>query len=84
MSKIPNLIVKCILKLSKIFEKIIDKLEVEQILLSMHEYLLSVNHENKSQNDETAIKVLKTVINELVKLKRDQIWEAYSVIKCHN
>lgn len=30
------------------------------------------------------IRIVKTVVNELVKLKREKIWEAYSVIQCHN
>jgi hypothetical protein len=29
------------------------------------------------------IRIVKTVINELVKLKRESIWEAYRVIQCH-
>jgi len=48
MPKLPNLIVKCLLKLSKIIEKLIDKLDIEKIFLSMHEYLLVINHDNKT------------------------------------
>lgn len=29
------------------------------------------------------IRIVKTVTNELVKLKRDSIWEAYRVIQLH-
>lgn len=29
------------------------------------------------------IRIVKTVVNELVKLKRESIWEAYRVIQCH-
>jgi hypothetical protein len=28
--------------------------------------------------------MVKTVMNEIVKLKREAVWEAYSVIKCHD
>ena len=48
MPKLPNLIVKCLLKLSKIIEKLVDKLDIEKIFLSMHEYLLVINHDNKT------------------------------------
>lgn len=84
MPKLPNLIVKCLLKLSKIIEKLIDRLQVEDILLSMHEYLLAINHESKTANDDTGIKMLKTVLNEIVKIKRDSIWDAYTAVKCHS
>jgi cytoskeleton-associated protein 5 len=88
LPKLPNLIVKCLLKLSKIIEKLIDKLEVERVLASIHEYLLVVNlHEgggNRSANDENGVKVVKTIINEIVKLRRDQVWEAYgAAIRYH-
>lgn len=52
MGRLPNLVLKCILKLSKIIEKMIDSLEIDKIFLSMHEYLISVNHDNKSPNDD--------------------------------
>lgn len=83
LPKIPNLIVKCLLKLSKIIEKLIDQLDIEKILLSMHEYILVINHDNKTPNDENGIKVIKTIMNELVKLRRESIYDAYAVIKCH-
>jgi len=57
------LIVKCILKTTKIVEKIADKLDVGQILLSIHKYLIVVNHENKTPNQDIAIKTAKTLLN---------------------
>lgn len=83
MPKLPNLIIKCLLKLSKILEKLIDRLDMEKILLAIHEYLVTINHDNKNSNDEMGIRIVKTVVNELVKLKRESIWEAYRVIQCH-
>jgi uncharacterized membrane protein YheB (UPF0754 family) len=46
--KLPNLIVKCLLKLSKIIAKVVDKLDLEKIFLSFHEFLLVINHDNKT------------------------------------
>lgn len=82
--KLPNLIVKCLLKLSKIIAKVVDKLDLEKIFLSFHEFLLVINHDNKTQNDETGIKIIKTMLNELVQLKGNSIWEPYAVIRYHN
>ena len=83
LPKLPGLIIKCLLKLSKILEKLIDRLDMEKILLSIHEYLLVINHDNRTQNDEMGVRIVKTVTNELVKLKKEQIWVAYRVIECH-
>lgn len=77
MPKIPNLIIKCLVKISKIIEQLISNLNLQKILLSIHEYLLVINHESKSVNDENGIKITKTIINEIVKLKREEIWESY-------
>ena len=41
----------------------------------IHEYLLAINHDEKSQNDEMGIKISKTVVKELVKIKGDSILE---------
>jgi hypothetical protein len=77
------LIVKCILKTTKIIEKIADKLDVGQILLSIHKYLIIVNHENKTPNQDIAIKTAKTLLNELIKIKRDEIWKDYAALRQH-
>ena len=55
LSKLPTIVVKCLLKVSKIIEKLIDKLDMEKIFLSIHEYLLVINHDNRSQVDEQGI-----------------------------
>ena len=52
MPKLPNIVLKCLLKVSKIIEKLIDKLDMEKIFMSIHEYMLVINHENRSQFDE--------------------------------
>ncbi len=46
--KMPTLIIKCQIKVTKILEKIVDSLDIGNILLSMHEYLLALNPDNKS------------------------------------
>ena len=50
----------------------------------MHKYLLLINHENKSPNDEMGIKTAKTIINEFVKIKKESIWESYNVVRAHH
>ncbi len=79
----PTLIIKCQLKLTKILEKIVETLDIGLILLAMHEFLIAMNPDSKSQADENTIRTLKTIINELGKLKRDSLWESYQVVRMH-
>jgi len=73
MPKLPGLIIKCLLKLSKIMDRIIEKLDLKKFLVAVHEYLSIVDHTSKSQNDELGIRICKTLINEVVKLKNNKV-----------
>jgi len=44
LPKLPGLIIKCLLKLSKVLEKTTSVLYVERILLVIHEYLCVIDH----------------------------------------
>jgi len=70
----PGLIIKCLLKLSRIMERLIDRIDLKRFLLAIHEYLIVINHENKTKNDDLGIRIVKTLVNEVVKLKREAIW----------
>ena len=39
LPKLPGLIIKCLLKLSNILSKLVDQLDLDKILLVIHEYL---------------------------------------------
>ena len=81
--KLPGLIIKCLLKLSKILEKLIEDLEIERVLSVIHLYLISINHEKKTSNDEMGIRIVKTLVHEMVKVKRHSILDAYRVVERH-
>ena len=83
LQKLPGLIIKCLLKLSKILEKLISRLDTERILFVVHEYLISIDHDSKTSNDEMGIRIVKTIVNELVKVHQRPIWDAYKVIEQH-
>eukprot|EP00826_Nyctotherus_ovalis_P005462 TRINITY_DN11234_c0_g1_i4.p1 TRINITY_DN11234_c0_g1~~TRINITY_DN11234_c0_g1_i4.p1 ORF type:complete len:596 (+),score=110.32 TRINITY_DN11234_c0_g1_i4:25-1788(+) len=79
LAKLPSLIVKCILKLCKTFSSSAHSLGVPQTLLILHQYLLSnPSVQPRSHSDEIGIRIAKTIISELVKLKGSSIWEYYS------
>lgn len=44
MPKLPGLIIKCLLKLSKLMDKLIEKIEMKRFLLAIHEYLVVIDH----------------------------------------
>ncbi len=48
MPKLPGLVIKCLLKLAKIIEKQSKNLDVDKVLLAIHEYLIVINHDNKT------------------------------------
>lgn len=81
--KLPGLIIKCLLKLSKILEKVISELEIERVLLVIHLYLISIDHERKTSNDDMGIRIVKTLVHEMVKIKAHSILEAYKVVENH-
>lgn len=83
MPKLAGLIIKCLLKLSKIMDKLIDKLDLSKFLVAIHEYLVVIDHDNKTQNDDLGIRIVKTLVNEVVKLRKEAIWASYSVIENH-
>jgi hypothetical protein len=48
MPKLAGLIIKCLLKMSKIMDKLIDKIDLSRFLLAIHEYLQVIDHDNKT------------------------------------
>ena len=70
------------LKYSKQLNIIIDEIDLLSILETIHEFLTSIGS-IRSSNDDLGIKVSKTIITEIVKLKKDSIWEYYEVVEKH-
>lgn len=81
--KIPSLIIKCLLKLSKNMDKLIEKVDLKKFMVAIHEYLVTIPLDKKTQNDDLGTRIAKTLINEIVKLKRNDIWDYYQVIEQH-
>lgn len=83
IEKLSGIIVKCLLKVTRIMDQLIDKLNIERILFATHQYLITKPASNSSKTDEVGIRITKTIINELVKLKREAIWEYYGGVDAH-
>ena len=83
VEKLPSIVVKCLLKVTRIMDQIIDKVNIERILLIVHEYLLT-KPMSGSKSDDVGIRITKTIINELVKIKREEIWDFYGGVDAHS
>ena len=82
-AKILGLIIKCILKLTKCLEQMLPSIQPERILLKSHLYLIEFASANNATSDDIGIKTIKTVLNELVKIYKERIWEFYAVVQNH-
>ncbi len=83
LPKMPGLIIKCLLKLNKLMQQIITKLDLSRMLLTMHEFLIELNMESKTHNEDMCIRIIKSVINEMVTHYKGDIWQDYEVVQKH-
>ena len=65
-------------------DQLVDKLDIDRVLLVTHEYLIKPPTSNSSQSDDVGIRITKTIVNELVKQKKEAIWEHYNSVKAHS
>jgi len=67
-------------------DKLIDKINTGKFLVAIHEYLCSINNASGkgATNDDLGTRIAKTLINEVVKLKRNDIWTYYEQVKRHS
>jgi len=83
--KLPGLIVKCLLKLTKVMEHLISNIDLSKLFLSIHEFLIAnpSNPNPATTNEEIGSRIIKTIVNEVVKLKKEEIWESYKLVQDH-
>lgn len=82
--RIHNLIIKCLLKLSKNMSRLVEKINLNSLMLAIHQYTITISQQNQTQNDDLGKRICKTLINECVKLKKHDIWQYYQVIEKHD
>jgi len=76
---LPNLILKCVLKLTSDIESLISSTNVAEVLICLNEFLqLSTEGSLNNPNGRIGIRMAKTIVNELVKIKGKLIWEDYN------
>jgi hypothetical protein len=84
VEKLPGILVKCLLKITRLIDQLINKINIERILLATHEYLLAKPVSSSTvKSDEVGIRITKTIVNELVKIKKEKIWDYYGGVDAH-
>ena len=82
-SKFIGLIIKCILKLTKILDALLPNLDLSKLFLKFHLYVCECFNENIKNNDDLGLKMVKTIINELITIKGPSIMDYYHIISTH-
>ncbi|KAK6932524.1 CLASP N-terminal domain [Dillenia turbinata] len=70
--KFSDLVVKCLIKLTKVLQSTINDVDLDRILQSIHIYLQELGMEEirrRSGADDKPLRMVKTVLHELVKLR---------------
>eukprot|EP00742_Colponemidia_sp_Colp-10_P006163 GILJ01006597.1.p1 GENE.GILJ01006597.1~~GILJ01006597.1.p1 ORF type:complete len:2140 (-),score=355.52 GILJ01006597.1:90-6284(-) len=65
--KLSSLVIKCLLKLTKVLSSFVDSIDLSKLLLAIHKYI--VQHPPELSTDEVPLRTIKTILSELVKLK---------------
>jgi hypothetical protein len=80
----PSVFIKCALKLIKVMEEIIEFIDIEQILLCIHELLCTTNRQADSNSyDELIIIMIKSAIDKFVQIKGASVLSCYNLVKDH-
>lgn len=69
-SKFTDLVVKCLIKLTKTLGVSLGEMSLEQLLLSVHEFFLNLGVDEvrrRGQEDDRPLRMVKTVLHELCK-----------------
>jgi hypothetical protein len=80
--KVSYLAAKCLVKINQVLDKIIDDIDIEKIFLKIHEVVISIEDTNPdlisdNPNDQFLLKYIKNLILELVRLRKDTVFQDY-------
>lgn len=82
-SKFIALLIKCLLKLTKIMENLLPRLDLSKLFLKFHLYCCECSIENFQNTEDLGVKTIKTIINEIINIKGAAIMDYYHIISTH-
>lgn len=68
-TKFLGLVVKSILKLTKAMEIVLPNTNISELFLKFHVYVSEFYNDNSKNKDDLGVKTIKTLINEIIKIK---------------
>jgi hypothetical protein len=82
-NKLAGLAIKCLLKVNQNLKNIINEIKVDKILVEIHLVLIDFEQTQpgliaKNQTDQMVLRFIKSIISDLVNLKRTKILDDYS------
>ena len=83
IEKLPGIIVKCLIKITRIIPQTIEQINVERVLLAIHEYLIAPSLQENTENETNGIKITKTIVNEIVRAHGEDVWNFYEGVDSH-
>ena len=70
-------------KSQELWTNSLTKSTLKEFYWQLMSYLLTKPANSSAKADEVGIRITKTIVNELVKIKRDEIWEYYGGVDAH-
>jgi hypothetical protein len=84
-TKVCSLVIKCLLKMINTLSSIISDIDIHKVLSYIYEYLVEYEKirpdlSTNNANEDNSLRVLRTLLTEIVKIKNAAIWEIYKAV----
>ncbi|KAM3139866.1 hypothetical protein pb186bvf_008108 [Paramecium bursaria] len=83
-SKMVGLLLKCITRIAAKLDQNANQIRFDLMILKFHNFLSEFSVSPNFSLDEQAVKTIKVVLQQLVKLKGESIWEVYQIVERSN
>ncbi|KAL9647011.1 hypothetical protein ABK040_013865 [Willaertia magna] len=83
LKKYTELVVKCLIKLTKALVVTVDRVDVDILLMDLHVFLTQNPPTFFKDKDDLPLRTVKTILNELVKVKGETIRSCLNLIPTH-
>eukprot|EP00826_Nyctotherus_ovalis_P013477 TRINITY_DN13652_c0_g1_i1.p1 TRINITY_DN13652_c0_g1~~TRINITY_DN13652_c0_g1_i1.p1 ORF type:complete len:294 (+),score=106.47 TRINITY_DN13652_c0_g1_i1:48-884(+) len=84
LQKLPSLAINCLKRLIRTLEALLPAIRTSDVLLAMHECLLDSSGIFSLNPDGAGVKIIKNLLIELVRSRKEAIWEDYNAsVKTH-
>lgn len=82
--KFLTLVIRCILKLLRVLNLVLDRLKIDELLLALHEHMILHTKNQSSISSDLALNTVQTILSELVKLKGSEVMRYYEKVRNHS